>query len=219
MKTEDLIAGLARDLTPVRRLASPWTRLLTWLALALPLLAAGVLVLGPRSNLARAVVDWRFLAVGAVAVATMVAAAAAALVLSVPGREVHARWRGTGVALTALWGALMLALVGLQGGVLAGAMRWPLPLCIVKVIGFAAVPAVLLVAMLRRAAPLRPAWTAGLAAVAALAGGALATQFVCPSNRAGHLLLAHYLPVVGFGLAGALLLRALVAPSRPSRVG
>jgi hypothetical protein len=67
--------------------------------------------------------------------------------------------------------------------------------------------------MLRRSAPLRLSWTGALAMVAALSGGALAIQFICPVDAASHALLGHLGPVVALAVLGAWAGRALVRTS------
>jgi hypothetical protein len=58
--------------------------------------------------------------------------------------------------------------------------------------------------MLRRAAPLRGAWSAALATLAAVALGAVATQFICPLDDPAHQLVGHVLPVAFLAVFGAI---------------
>jgi hypothetical protein len=61
METNDLIARLAAESTPVRRLPTPWLRGLLWLAISAPYVAM-VVILGPMpSNLAPMSRDAQFL--------------------------------------------------------------------------------------------------------------------------------------------------------------
>ncbi len=199
MDTENLIAALAADARPVRPLAPPATRLGRWLLIAMLFVGAGVLAFGLRADLAAAVIDPRFALTGALAVTTGLAAASAALILGVPGAERGPLGRWLSVALLTLWSAVMVALVGRQGWVMAGSLAWPWVLCIAKVAIIAAPPAWVLFVMVRRAAPLRLSWAAGLAGIAGLSLGAFGVQFVCENWHAGHQLLTHYAPVVVFG--------------------
>jgi len=204
VNTDELIAALAANVTPVRPLASPVRRVGRWMLMALPLVSVGTLAFGLRDDLAVAVVDPRFAAMGAVAAVTGLGAAAAALILAVPGadRSPLARWLP--VALLAGWGAEMLWLLAQDGFVMTGALAWPWSICIAKVAILAAPPAYALFVMVRRAAPLRLSWAAGLAGLAGLSVGALGVQFVCPNWHAGHMLLTHYAPVVVMGAITAL---------------
>ena len=58
--------------------------------------------------------------------------------------------------------------------------------------------------MLRRAAPLRQAWTGALATLAAAALGAAATQVLCPIDDPAHQLVGHVLPVILLAIAGTI---------------
>ena len=67
--------------------------------------------------------------------------------------------------------------------------------CLIEIAGLSLVPGWALFAMLRRAAPLRRAWSGALATLAAVALGAAATQFLCPIDDPAHQLVGHLLPV------------------------
>jgi len=200
MKTEDLIADLASRATPVRPLPSPSVRTLAWLAVATASAAAGVLVFGTRPNLASLVTSQDFLLTAALALATAGLSAAAALVLAVPGAERSALVRGIPLAVLGMWTltAVMTVLQASHG--LSGVSDWYV--CAIRVAAIGFVPAMVLVAMLRRAAPLRLEWTGALALASAAATGALAIQFICPVDDAGHALLGHLGPVLALAVAG-----------------
>ncbi len=211
MNTEELITALAADVKPVQPLAPPRMRLGRWLLVALPFVAFGVLTFGLREDLVEAIVDPRFAITGVFAMATAVAAAAAALVLAIPGAERTPAGRGVPVALLVGWSGAMIWLLARENFLMAGSLAWPWSLCIAKVATLAAPPAYVLFLMLRRAAPLRLGWAAGLAGLAALSMGAFGVQFVCENWHAGHLLLTHYAPVVLFGAVVAVVGRPWLA--------
>ena len=77
-------------------------------------------------------------------------------------------------------------------------------LCVIEIAGLGVLPAWALFAMLRRAAPLRRAWSAALATLASVALGAAATQFLCPLDDPAHQLVGHVLPVVFLAVSGAI---------------
>jgi hypothetical protein len=135
-------------------------------------------------------------------------AAAGALVLAIPGAERSPALRGTTVALVALWAILLVVAVIHAGHGLAAVADWPV--CFLRVLAIGSVPAVVLIRMLRRAAPLRQAWASGLATIAAIATGALAIQFICPLSDPGHALLGHFGPVVAIGGLAAAAARRLL---------
>ena len=64
-------------------------------------------------------------------------------------------------------------------------------------------PGWVLFAMVRRAAPLRRAWSGALATLAAVGISAAATQFICPLDDPAHQLVGHVLPVAVLSVLGA----------------
>ena len=83
--TEALIARLAQQARPVRPLPHPGRRGLVWGLIALAFGAAMVWAIGPRPDLVDRLADGRFLLKQGAALATGLAAATAALALTVPG--------------------------------------------------------------------------------------------------------------------------------------
>jgi hypothetical protein len=208
MRTDELIAGLASEIAPVRPLRPPGSRAVAWLLVALAAAGAGVVFYTARPDIGAAIRQSAFHLNALLAAGTMVAAAFSALVLAVPARERTPVLRGTTMALLALWAATLVVATVPTGYSVVGDSHWPI--CFARVALIAAVPAIVLAGMLRRAAPLRPAWAAGLALVAALAAGALAVQFVCPVDDPGHALMGHLLPVAGVPAIGAVYVRRWV---------
>ena len=166
-----LVNDLARQLEPVRRLAAPWLRGLTWFAAA-----AGIgLLLLPFADLAgmrirMIAMDLRLAALGAVL--TALTAAVAAFQTSVPGSSRY--WAALPLAPACIW-------IGASG---LGCLRsWAAPGtdladaremggCLTFLLGFSAPLSLALVLMLRRACPLRPNLTAALGGLAVAAAAA-----------------------------------------------
>ena len=171
---DDLIRGLAADVTPVRPLASPWVRAAAWLgASALFLLLLYVLWPHP----ARAPIDRRFAIEQLAALATAITAGLAAFSVIVPGRSRTiallpiaplAVWLWTvGHACVHEWSA---------GQPLAPILpHWG---CLAATIVTGAAPAMLLVLMLRRGAPLMPRLTTLLGALAVAGLANVCIRFV-----------------------------------------
>jgi hypothetical protein len=67
--------------------------------------------------------------------------------------------------------------------------------CVIQIAVVAIIPAWALFSMLHRGAPLRVMWTAALAALAAAATGAAATQIICPIDDPAHHLVGHFVPM------------------------
>ncbi len=171
MKTEYLIDRLAAEAVPVRPLPSPTLRVLTWLATAAPAVILAVVAMGPRSDLADRLGDGRYLLEQAAAAVTALSAAYAAFSAGIPGRP---RWllMLPSVPLAVWLGSLGQGCVAawLQAGPEGMTLRadW---LCLPAIAMTGAVPAVAMVVMVRRGAPLRPHATTTLAALATAALG------------------------------------------------
>ncbi len=210
MKTEDLIADLVSRVEPVRPLPPPGVRLFQWSLVAALSAAAGIVVFGVKPDLGDVLRGPQFAVTGFLAIATAILAAAAALVLAIPGAERSPAMRGGTVSLVGLWlTTLVMAIVRDDQGFTADS---PWPVCFIKAAAIGVPSAVVLFAMLRQAASLRLAWTSGLAVAAAVAIGAVAVQIICPINDPAHALLGHTGPVVVLGCAGAGLARRLLRP-------
>lgn len=202
MKTEELIAKLAADVRPVRRLPSPPRRVSVWLAAGLPYLALVVLMASPRDDLAAKLTEARFLVEQGAAFATAVLAAIAAFSLGIPGRS---RW----------WAALPLPAVGVwlaslgQGCWRAwfelgaeGLVLRPDFVCFPAIVAAGAVPGVVMVLMLRRGAPLSPRLTVMLGALAAAALGDVGLRLFHPQDASLTILVWQFGTVALLSLLG-----------------
>lgn len=184
MKTSDLITALAKDLPPVRRLRPPLARAACWLTLALMLLALLAVNQGIRQDLAQRLHDPAFALSLASSLLTGALAALAAFQLSLPDRS---RWWLL-VPLPAL--ALWMSNIGYQCLTQwVGVDPQDLTLgetarCFATLV-LAGLPlSLLMLVMLRHAAPLRPtaATLTGSLAVAAITAAALALFHVIDAS-------------------------------------
>jgi hypothetical protein len=208
--TETLIEALARDVRPVRRLPSPHRRVGRWLAVALPVIGLFAAIMGPRPDLAEMLTERAFLVPLLAALVTAVCAAHAAFASSVPGAPQWTLWLP--VAPLAIW----IASLGRQcwqawlafgpDGVMFRLDLVCLP--IIAMVG--AVPAIAMVAMVRRGAPLTPRLTAFLGALAAAALAYVGLRLVHPQDAAFMVLVWQFGSVAVFasviGLFGRWLL-------------
>ena len=146
-----------------------------------------------------------FLGLALATLGTALLSAAGAFVLSVPGAERSPLQRVLPLVAGGAVGASARRLVDDRGDpvrrVLALPFHWA---CLIEIAGLSVVPGWALFAMLRRAAPLRRAWSAALATLAAVALGAAATQFICPLDDPAHQLVGHVLPVAFLSVWGAI---------------
>ena len=210
--TEQLIATLAADLGPNRRLAAASVRTSVWLGLALVLVAATVVTAG-RFGLAPKIEATFASCISLLVLAsTMVVGALAAFREAVPGSDTRSlRLAVCGVILP-LWVLVELAAFFLEPAVpthlmaqLSGGHH-----CTVLILAFSFVPMVAVYYMLSRGAATHPARCGALALLAAAATGALGMQILCPAQEAAHLLAWHIVPTVGMGALGYLLGRLLL---------
>ncbi|WP_244483513.1 DUF1109 domain-containing protein [Mesorhizobium sp. 1M-11] len=189
METDDLIELLATRHQPIRRLAPPRNRALHWLSIALCSVAAVVVLMSPRDDLAAKLTDTRFLIEEVAALATAVAAAFSAFCLIVPG---HSR----AVALLptpslAIW----LGSLGQgcwQAWLNFGDEAWRLSpdwVCLPAIAVVGAIPALTMVVMLRRGAPIAPRLTVILGALAAAALGNVGLRLFHPQDASLMVLV------------------------------
>ena len=198
------IATLARGMTPLTPLARPSLRLARWAIASAALTLGTVVVLGVRADVAAQMTAGWFVARAAVTLAIVAGAAPVAFFLSVPGSEPARVARALPLAAWLAWGGILagrLAAIGAPLDLLLQAR--PHPSCVLLVVATALLPGVIMMRMLRHAAPLQASWTAGFAGLASLALGALGAQFVCNNDAAAHHLLWHFTPVVLLTLASA----------------
>lgn len=172
-----LIDRLAADGASVRPLASPVLRAETWLAVSLPFVAIVVLVMSPRNDLMLKLSEIRFLLEMAAALSTAVTAALVAFALVVPGTNRRIAWIPAIPA--GFW--LVTLCVGsvadwLRAGVVGLRVTWDFG-CLYHTAMISALPALIMVWMLRRGAPLAPRGTVFLAMLASAALGNFSLRF------------------------------------------
>jgi hypothetical protein len=177
METAELIRRLAADTPIVRRLQPPWLRAMFWLAIALPYVAIVVrgklMMVDPSQTLA----DPRFMIEQGATFATALTAAFAAFGSVVPGFDRRLLLLPLGPL--ALWIASVAhgcVQDWLQFGADGLAIRpdWD---CLPSATVIGIIPAVAMVVMLRKGAPLHPRLTLMLGALAVAAIGNFGMQF------------------------------------------
>ncbi|MGH7040784.1 MAG: NrsF family protein, partial [Acetobacteraceae bacterium] len=217
MDTDRLIAQLAGDLVPVRRLASPAVRLVWWFMVSLPAAALVAWAFGLRPGLAARLADPAFLAEEAAALLTAVLAAYAALCAGVPDQPGWKLWLP--LAPMAAW----LSVLG--GQCLAVALRLGPeglritadPMCLPAVALGGLLPALAIAVLLRRGGRFRTGHGCLCGGLAAAALGAAALRLYHVQNAAAMVIVWQLGSVALFTLAAGVLGRALAA-RRPGRV-
>lgn len=183
MNTDQLIERLAQDAGPVRSVAPPAVRTAWWLGLSALYVAILVLALSPSLERLTRINGLRFWLEQISAMAMAGAAAAAAFHSVVPGRE-RGVWALPTLPLAAWLGAMVFAcLRDWHERGLAGVTVYGDPTCVVAIVFGATLPLAAMIPMLQRGAPMTPALTLALAA---LAGTGLGSVAGCLSRASQH---------------------------------
>ena len=191
-----LVQALGADLRPVRRLAPPSLRVLTWLTTlgAVALALAMVSDLAAMMHRLMAAPDMWLAAMGSLL--TTVFAAMAAFELSLPDRK--AAWALLPLPALLLW-------IGASG---MGCLRtWstadadPMPLdqpahCLIYILGMSLPLSLILILMLRRGFSLRPNLTAIIGGLACASAAATLLNLIHPYDAAATDLAVHAFAVI-----------------------
>jgi hypothetical protein len=114
-------------------------------------------------------------------------------------RSAWARW--VPIAGLGAWGAILIQQVATTGNLASALVTEQVVAgCMFKTYGIAIGPALVIILLAQRAAPLDWRWTACLASLSALAFGVLGTELLCPITGYAHLFNWHFVPVA-FGAA------------------
>jgi hypothetical protein len=186
MDTEKLIQTLADTAKPVRPLRRPWVRSAIWLAIAVPYMALVVYVMSPRADLMAKLADGRYLFEQFATLATGVTAALAAFASTIPGYN-RKILLVPALPLAAWLGDLGLGCIeaSLSNG-LSLQSDW---FCLPAIILVGAIPAVAMVMMLRRGAPLTPCTTVTFGALAAAGLGDFGLRLFHPQDASLMVLV------------------------------
>ena len=202
MSHERLIVTLASQATPVRPLPAPRVRMARWLLLAVVAVGLGIAWRGLRTNLAAAVSDPTFIVTNVLILLVALSSAWLALTLAVPGALRSPRLRWLPIAGLGAWAAILLQQVATTGNLASALMTEKVVAgCMFKTYGIAIGPALVIILLAQRAAPLDWRWTASLASLSALAFGVLGTELICPITGYAHLFNWHFAPVAVFTAA------------------
>lgn len=196
MSHERLIATLASQAKPVQPLPAPRVRMVRWILCAVVAVGLGIAWRGVRTNVAAAFSDPTFVIINLLILIVAVSAAWLALTLAVPGALRSPRMKWVPIAALGGWGAILIQQVAATGNVASALVTEHLVAeCMFKTYGIAVGPALVIILLAQRAAPLDWRWTASLAALSALAFGVLGTELICPITGYAHLFNWHFAPV------------------------
>jgi hypothetical protein len=197
-----LVRRLVADAAPVRPLRSVGVRMLPWLAVAALDLAIAV-TFGLRASPAAALGRPLLLADAGMLVAAGITAAAIALRAAVPGGEAG---RGTQAAALALGAAAVVLMLLEPAGTAVPSARFVAEgtRCTLCTLALATAPALVLLAALRRGAPLDGTTAGAWAGGAAFLIAAAAVRLGCPIDERLHLAAWHLLAALGGTIVTAL---------------
>ena len=196
MSHERLIATLASEATPVKPLPAPHIRMARWILLAIIAIGVAIAWRGLRSNIASALSDSTFIVTNLLILLVAISSAWLAMTMAVPGalRSALAKW--IPIAGLGAWAAILIQQIATTGDITSALMTEQVVAgCMFKTYGIAIGPALAIILLAQRAAPLDWRWTAGLASLSALAFGVLGTELICPITSYAHLFNWHFLPV------------------------
>lgn len=206
MKTENLIQELIHELKPVKRINSTSKRLIHFVAIATFCFLGALSIFGIREDIREAISNPAFFFQAIILFILAVLSALSALILSVPGEERSSRVRWIPILVFFLWGGTLVWLLTENQGSVGHGLN-----CIRDIVVFGAVPGIVLMIMVRKAAALTAGWNGALLLMSVAALGALGAQFVCHNDSPSHLLLWHLIPVAMAGLIGVFLGKWILA--------
>jgi hypothetical protein len=196
MTIDDMISGLAKE-GAKKRFPSPLKILLGWAVLLL-LYTVGVLVYFPiRPDFGEVLKRLSFLVQLGIAIVMVVSAAVSASYLALPDSN-QKSW----VRLLPLWpfillmGMLIVAVAALGSAGLAGCLEMQQVVCAKAVFLFSALPSIVMMYTIQRAAPIHYFWAASMAGLAGSGIGYVFLLLIEPHENPAHLLIWHFLPVL-----------------------
>ena len=184
-----------------------------WSAAAALVMVVAIVMIGPRGDLTAALGQPAFLGSLVALLLTLASGAAAAFVLSVPGAERSPAPRVLPVLTAAAWAAIWLVVWSTAGEPAGPRTAACHRACAIQLVVCALATGWLLLAMIARAAPLRPVWTAVVAGLASMAAGAMVAQVFCPIDDPRHQLAGHVLVALVVASVGVLVGRAALRAS------
>ncbi len=221
MDTDQLIHRLAARPAPVRRLPAPWRRAAIWLAISLPYVAAVVMAHPMRIELSLMLADRQLIIEQIATLLTAATAVMAAFCSVVPGynrKVLLLPLLPLAIWLISLGEGCIRDWVRLGGAGLTVYSDWT---CLQPAVLIGIVPALVIVIMLRRGAPLYPRMTLVLAALAVAALGNFGLRLYHLGDASVTILFWHFgaVPVLALiaGWIGRLVLNWNGVAMEPAR--
>jgi hypothetical protein len=200
VETNQLIQHLAKRAAPVGRLPAPWRRAALWFAISLPYVAAVIVLHSMDVDPSKMLADRRFIIEQIATLLTAGTAALAAFCSVVPGynrKVLLLPLVPLAVWLAALGEACVRDWMRLGVAALQVRIDWD---CLPPAAVIGIVPAIAIVIMLRRGAPLFPRATLALAALAVAALGNFALRIYHVGDVSIMVLVWHFGSVIVLSL-------------------
>lgn len=196
MKTEELVAKLARDIRPVHPLS--WRKKTTlWIALAVAYSALFVYLYGARFDLPSKLSQPSFVLPILVLVALALGSATVFSFLSIPRLRASTVQKWFPWLILGAWmaylGASLLSSTTLGFHGLLHPVSWP---CVRDLLIFGAGPFILAWKLVRSGAPTQQSMASLHALMASGAIASIGVQFICVNDSPAHLLVWHVFPFV-----------------------
>jgi hypothetical protein len=206
MNINDVINDLVKELQPVRPVRPFSVRYATWAAAVFAAVGALLLAISARRDPDIVFDSARLVSDAVMVVLIALTASWSALKLSVPGEEKPFSHRYMPLALLAMWCLFSVFQVAVEAIHTGAEALVPDPhvVCALLVAGAGGLLMIPLTFLLRGAAPLDPRWCGAMAGIAAGAAAMIGIEFICVYERPAHFMAYHVLPVLLFGVAGAL---------------
>jgi hypothetical protein len=203
--TESLIEGLAGGLTPAKRLALPWVRILPWIIFAAGYMAAVASIAGLRADLALKLTQPEFVFEIVLVLIIGLSAALASAWMCVP--DMRGRpW----VPVVPLILVVVFMVWQIARMIIEGTSMGAIPsICIKEGIVYAAAPALWIVLIGRGGATTRPRMLAFMNVLAVSAFGYIGLRLTCPVDTPGHALFWHCIPYVILGAFAGIFARRM----------
>jgi hypothetical protein len=207
MQTNDLITKLSRDVKPVKRIPSLSILFLGWLIGASLCLAGGICTFGYPMDMGEYGYNSQFILESVLLFSTFFLASACAIAMGVPGTKGTEIFRRVTLIFLGSWFLLVLfrgeRLIALEG--MSALIQGLQGYCPLDILMMGLLPAVLLLFILRKAAPLNLEWSGIMALLAVGSLAAFGVQFTCRFDSPVHIFIYHVLPVIGLGMIGYLI--------------
>lgn len=208
--TEALVGALSKCAAPVRRLRSPHVRMAIWFMISVAFAALVVAAMGLRPDIGLRLQEPKFIIEVVAALMTSMLAAGAAFCAGCPGRPLWERFAplpALGVWLASLGSGCWEAWITMGPD---GLRITPDLMCFPYIVLVGSVPAVLILAMIRRGAPIAPITATMLAALAAASLGAAALRLFHQQDASLMVLTWHVGSVALLTGIGALMGRSFL---------